>query len=343
MNKTITIINGFKNGGNRFSISVACGFRSLGWKVNWIGRRFGGWDILQKGFDEYAPTVTIPGLTIFSSSLHESVTALDNSDIVFFSFGGSTEEEHAFWKPILNDRFAGRFFLFDDNDYSGREWGREETPEFKYKLYLKRETSLAEYRDIYPFVGMSAHPELLVDGGNKDIFCTCLFSASNGNKRIGYHRGKILEGLKRELRHNVYCASDLSYRDYFQLLQRSTVSVSCWGNGYTCYRDFEILSMRVLLAFKRMPNPHLDDFKDMESCIQYNDVKELVRKLWQVMNDRNHLRDMIYRQCEITNRLHLPEHRAREIIMLDGITNFDRSDVSNLYHEVHEALRSGHA
>lgn len=323
---SISIINGFNDRGNRFLISTAIGFQNLGWKVNWIGNCKGGFDKLNLCY--LNPREIWPNLN-FNATLKD----IESSDIILFNFGAIPEEEREEkWLDYLNSNFPNKFFLFDDNDYWMREWGRPRTKDYKYKVYLKRETSFEEYPDIYPFVGISTHPEWSDKQAwkHKTIWISCLFGPQNGNIRVGYHRNDIIQELKileysldvinERIGAFKFLDKEYGFLEYLDIIGHSSISVSCWGAGFTCYRDFEILSNETLLAFKRMPNPYLNELKGIS--IDYETKEELIEKIGDIT--KRELLNRICAQKVIVQKLHTPEARAKEIISLNEL-----KDVSN--------------
>ncbi len=315
MAKEITFINSNIHSGNRWLISPAIGFVELGYKVNWLGLQMGGFDLLYPGFKEQTPT-SIPGIKFIPEYTEQDAIDLSrSSDLVLFSLNHErygTIGIHK-WAEILNKELPSKFLVFSGLDSASGGRAQDELELFNCKHYIKRE---AYHNDTVPFVGMSTHKELYRNRKTKSIPISCLFGGLNGTPIKGWHRDLIAKAVSTIPDSLVTTSNKFNHNDYMNLIASSKISVSTWGVGYICYRDFEILSCDTILAIKRVPMPYFDDFKDMESIIFYTTPDELVSKSLEVLEDKELYTSMLEEQKIIVAKHHMPIHRAKQLLEL---------------------------
>ena len=332
----ITTINGYLDAGNPHGLSLLVGFKELGYNITFYGNRF-GW------FDRFTSTPKNEYFNLYNLSddlknINNVKEELNTSKIIMFNIGafsGSCNKDVdalKYWKKILNDPiYYHKLFIYDGRDNVDRIGIPPHVNDFKYKIIFKRETSLEEYPHIYPLDGFASHA-LWFKNIKKDIFISCTFPNNNGNPNRGFYRTNIINKLKDifgERKDCIILDKKLDRKEYLKLLNRSLISVSCWGVGYSCYRDWEILASNTLIAYKNMPNPHLDDYKDMESCIEYDSPIELIEKLQILDKDRKKLMSMVDESQKITYNNNRPIHRAMKVINLMDLPEMNYSYLFN--------------
>ena len=320
----LTTINGYIDAGNPHGLSLLVGFKELGYNITFYGNRF-GW------FDRFTHIPKNKYFNLFNNyndlkNIDRIKHELDESKIIMLNMGSLSGdkidmETLKVWEKILNTSlYYNKLFIYDGRDNRNRIGveKRINNTNFKYKVIAKRETSLEEYPHIYPLDGFASH-SVWSKNIKKDIFLSCTFPNNNGNPHRGFPRKNIRNKLKSQFGNRKDCIfidNSIERKEYLELLNRSLISVSCWGVGYSCYRDWEILGSNALIAYKRMPNPHLGDYKDMESCIEYETPTELIEKLEILDKDRNKLMRMITESKKITSNNNRPLHRAKKILKI---------------------------
>ncbi len=96
---------------------------------------------------------------------------------------------------------------------------------------------------------------------NKDIFTTYRGNLKYGNNEIAFQRKKVMEILNAKKISSNLLGNKVSLGTYFKELERSKVSISPFGWGEICYRDFEIMYNGGLLIKPSMD--HLITFPDI--------------------------------------------------------------------------------
>lgn len=290
----ILVINGHGTT-SRFATSFLYGLDRLGHKIVCRGYPITGFDLIGDTDIEFR-----------YGCIDNIENDVKGSKIVIlitpYSKFSVSEQKHI--TNTLNTLRPNDFYLFDVADYSGREWGQEYYHNLKYKGYLKRE-ALQKHKDIIPFPGMSMH-SCWYNKLEKDINVSCLL----GHRDWG--RGNVIDTCKN-IPGSVIGTTD-NFNQYLDILNRSKISVSHPGQGYLCYRDFEILSTNTILAIKRTPLIHFDMFTDLENIIFYDTAVELITKCSMVLNDEDLYQNIIKSQNEVTQKYHTPTARARQFL-----------------------------
>ena len=312
----VTIINATIHTGNRWLVSPTVGFIELGHTVNWLGIQRGGFNLLYEGWTEEEPT-PIEGLNMISHyTEEEAIKCITDSEIVIFNINHGDYSPIGIhgWAKLLNKYRPYNFFIFLGLDCQSGDYAQEELYEFKYQHYLRRE-AYTWYKDIAPYVGMSTHKEWN-HTKDKTIDVSCLFGGANWNSISGSVRPAIINAVRSCIPNSVIGTTQDAYTfdKYLDVIGASKISVSVPGNGEICYRCFEILSNGTIMASKRMPITHFDDFIDMESIILYSTPEELVSKCNEVLEDEDLYNSILKAQIEVVSKHHTPKARAKQLI-----------------------------
>ena len=84
----------------------------------------------------------------------------------------------------------------------------------------------------------------------------------------------------------------IDMKDYLNEMSDSKFCLSFKGAGYCCFRYQEIPSVGSILVTPNYPLLIKNDYKDMYSCIKYNDVVEMKRKIKSVLESKDCLINM---------------------------------------------------
>jgi hypothetical protein len=321
----VTFINATQHNGNRWLVSPTVGFIEKGYTVNWLGLQMGGFQHLYNGWTEECPT-PINGLNLIPSyTEEEAIKCIKESEIVVFNINHGDYLPIGIhnWAKLLNKYRPYDFFIFLGLDCQSGDYAQEELYEFKYQHYLRRE-AYTWYKDIAPFVAMSTHKEWN-HKQEKTIDVSCLFGGNNGNPRSGYVRPAIINAVRSCIPNSVIGTRQdaYSFNEYLDVIASSKISVSAPGNGHVCYRDFEILSNETIMATKKLPTTHFDDFVDMESIIFYTTPDELVSKCSEVLDDDDLYNDILSKQIATVGKYHTPLYRAEQLLQFKNIKRKD--------------------
>lgn len=299
-----------------YSTSLMIGFHDLGYKVDWYGgKRELWWKFPLRPQDM--------GFTCYDELTDWE--NLEDCDYIIIDGGGFIGDndpvtEAYFAKIGEKIRLSGsacKTAIVDFRDHSGRGYDPAEFAPIPRAVTARRETSLQEFPHLFPLDG-HAYQSSWNQHLRRDIFVSCMFGHNTGNLRYGYNlRPFIARGIADTYPGAPVLLGEqnrIPYSDYMSLLNRSLISISCWGGGYSCYRDWEILSSGAILAYKRMPNPHLDMYKDMESCIEYDDRDELLDKLDFLVGSTDKVSSMLAESLKVSHKHNLPMHKAQSLI-----------------------------
>ena len=106
----------------------------------------------------------------------------------------------------------------------------------------------------------------------------------------------------------------ISESKFFDELSKSHVCLNVKGNGYSCYRYQEIPSVGSIIATPKYPLITKNDYKDMTSCIKFNSIEELNRKVNSVLSSKNMLGDIRQAGIDLFKKHHTTEKRFLEFI-----------------------------
>lgn len=301
-------------GGCLYSTSLMLGFIDLGYTIDWYGGKRELWWKLSKAKTSFCN--------------HNSVTdwaKLEQYDYILIDGGGFIGDNdpvtQAYFAKIgeeIHDRnLSSKTVILDFRDHSGRGYDPVEFAPIPRIVIARRETSLSEFPDLFPLDG-HGYQEEWNKKIEKDIFVSCLFGHVTGNHRYGWDtRPRIAEAIANTYPGAPVILGDdnrIKYDQYMSLLNRSIISITCWGGGYNCYRDWEILSCGAILAYKKMPNPHLDPYLDMISAIVYDEAEDLLDKLEYLSTNQDKIIDMALRSLSISEKKCRPRHKAQALI-----------------------------
>ncbi len=301
---------------NKYLDSLINGFLDLNYEVY-----FGGGEPDKVYTDPLIEKINISKIK-FDNIEDYSIYDYILTDITRFNYDNALHKNR--WinlnNKITKNNLTDRHCLLHFSDCSNRGYFSDDIfQHFKCRTIVKRETSIQEFPDVLPLD--MAIKQYWKQNLNKDIFVSCLFGTNSGSKTKGSHRLQIAQSIKNNFSTSPVCLGldnlgnrTFSSDKYFNILNRSKISISCWGAGYSCYRDWEILSCDTVLAYKRMPNPHLDNYIDMESCIEYDTPQELIKKLKYFENNLKELEEVRLKSIKVTNQYNLPKHRAQKLI-----------------------------
>ena len=324
----ITIINATQHNGNRWLVSPAIGFTELGYQVQWLGMQQGGFNLLYKDWTEENPT-EIKGINFIPYyTEEEAIKYIKESELIIFNINHGDYSPIGIhgWAQLLNKYRPYDYFVFNGLDCVTQGHSTDTLKEFKYKHYIKRE-AYPWHKDILPYVGMSTHKEWNKHQ-DKIISVNCIFGGNYGNNIIGYNRIPIIEAINSNIKDGFTSIGDCySFDAYMNYISKSKISISCHGAGFACYRDFEILSNDTILALKKMPLIHYNQFKDMESIIFFTTPDELVSKCKQVLDDNKLYTNILNNQKLIVKQYHTPIRRAEQLI------EFSKLDLKENYYE----------
>lgn len=303
---------------SRFIVSTAIGFKDLGWNINWIGCLPASIDLAynmgkNKGYKK-----------LQISRLSFDQATIVNSDIVFIDtirFYLCNEQELLYeYSDIFNRLSIGnKLFIHDSGDRTNKSVEDWESDEFamstRHKAYTSREPPTQSYCS--QFCGMSVHQELNFNL-DKQYYITSIL---NSNHKSGSYRTNLSTKLLKT-NYSKYISMDynLPYKGYIKKLNQSKIGISAWGNGYVCFRDFEILSSNCILAYRPSSKTYLHKLKDMESCITYQDDDELLEKIRYLHDKYYEIQRILDTQNEVVENNYLPHHRALEVIKLMEIS-----------------------
>lgn len=310
--KVLYLTDPNSGGGCLYSSSLMKGFSDTGFGIEWAGGRrsllhkiFGGQDIVDQKIHFLDDIRKPDDLMLYDYIIWNGG---------YYSLTGNTERLFELNEWIKETKVTDRVALVDFRDCSGRQWGPDEFKELNYNKFFKRETSVEEYPDIVPLDPMAYFPDWFNEL-EKDIPISCMFGGNSGNERVGFHRGPIAQMISTKFPNAPVNLGEKVDQDvYNDIINRSQISISCWGQGYSCYRDWEILSAGAVLAYKAMPNPHLDKYVDMESAIVYQNAEELEVKLKFLMANPSKLESMRLNSNDISRLYNTPWSRANKVI-----------------------------
>ena len=321
----VLLINPNEEHGNRFLISAFVGLYNLGHNVTWLGTKFGAFDMVNPNIEnntvEHISSEYSNAEFISEYSKDEAALQVPEADLILFHITHSSYGELKLnnWIEILNKYKPYDFLLYDSRDALKRVWGQDETSDFKYKHYLKRE-AYRHFNDVVYWVGMSTHDTWNKDV-EQDIDILCPYCNVNDyatyNKSIRHETAVSMykkQNIPESTRIGIL-QHPVSFDEYITMLNQSRIAISIPGAGYICYRDYEILSTRkTILAIKNSPIDHLPNHKDMVSCIRFNELNELQMKLTKVLNDDNLYQSILDNQNEVTEYNETPEAKAVRLI-----------------------------
>jgi len=144
-----------------------------------------------------------------------------------------------------------------------------------------------------------------------------------GNENYSWQRNKVIEFLKKDVRHNYITGGTVSKKNYLSELRKSKTCVSPFGHGEICWRDFEAIISGCVLIKPNMS--HLETFPNVfienKTYVDIKwDISDIQEKIHEVLNNYNE-----YIECA---------HSAQELYR-KHISDFD-----NFYHHFISILKS---
>ncbi len=300
----------------RFIVSTIIGFKDLGWNINWIGTLPSHIDLA------YNLTKEEGYKKLQISELPFNENLITNADIIFIdTFAFDVCDEQSLLREY-GDTFnklgvGNKLFIHDSGDRSnkdGKQWPGDDFAEAtNHKSYTSREPPSQIY--CQQFCGMSIHKELYF-GLDKRYYICSIF---NSNFKSGKYRKRLSNKLQKTDYYK-YVAMDceIAYEKYITKFNQSQIGISAWGNGFVCYRDFEIMSCNCILAYTLSSKEYLSKLEDMKSCITYQHIDELLEKIKYLHGKDEEIKNILNAQNKVIENNYLPHHRALKVIKLMG-------------------------
>jgi hypothetical protein len=306
-----------------YGTSICLGFKDLGYEVNFFSSFAAGLKKYYYGNDSMdekdiqIDKIFIPHnfLTMNSKMIFK---ILNDTKLIIFNCAPFVRkpkkgkiEEFKKWGRILN-KYNNKLVVLDCMPHSGRSTNISPIlKKIKYKLFLRKEIPKEGNKNIVSFNPMGC-TDILKKEIERDILVSAIFGGDPTKKQF---RTSLIKNLKKEIKNGHFSINKkVPFEKYMEILNRSKISITGWGLAYGCYREWEILSSESLLAYKPSPNPHLDDFIDMESAITYNTSKELIEKIKFLEKNPDELERIRLNGVKIKNEKHMNKHRALKLI-----------------------------
>ncbi len=166
---------------------------------------------------------------------------------------------------------------FDDTDWSDHIMGAGKLrPHIIFKRELTNDISSSV--PCYPFPKTA--PDLL-NNSTRDIPVSCILNNTNAR------RARLIDFLSSFKKEDwVVKMGAVPFKEYVNILNRSKIEISFYGNGFDTIRFWEILSCGAALLTPRIPLiiPDID-----ESCLVYykNDFEDLKQKIYEMLENDN--------------------------------------------------------
>lgn len=309
--------------GAAYPAALALGFLRAGYSVDWFGAPPKAlWNLIPGG--DPAVTPALPDFAV--SNLNDGTAAVARKpDIVVVAIGLFERLPPSAIDVVtlaeLADRLAGTdvpVVLLDHRDEPPGGLHYRCWPPVPVRLLAVREHPDDVGRGVVSFDPMAAFPHWRVPA-ERDLFLssTLVWRSRDAALPRGDRRA-VARALAGQFEHSLVLGDgeQIERGEYYRTLSRSLISVTHWGYGYSCKRDWEILACGAVLAVRRLPTPHLEAFLDMHSCVTYESPGELVEKLSYLQSRARKIDEMRRRSQEIVASSHRPEHRARRLLAL---------------------------
>jgi len=166
-------------------------------------------------------------------------------------------------KQILKNKID---YTFNNFDLSLRPWlikmpeiqrYTNYTPagiDYLNKINVAWNIGLCDYRHFFGFSSylrnfiITPLEKSEINFGNKNIFTTFRGSTHYLNEEVSYQRNKVLQVLNEMQIPSIITGAKVKKKHYLNELSKSKVSISPFGWGEICYRDFEIMNSMTLLV-----------------------------------------------------------------------------------------------
>ena len=299
---------------------VLTGFIDLGWDPHIVSGKS------TKGSEwGYNPDIPVwPTLESLSKS------ALDQAQIILYDIAST--RIHADDSVYLDtnkrlSKYAHKLGLVHYEDNHSGECpleSYEEDISFS-KLFMRESTWYHPKIISMPFLALvdrqlKLNDQVIPQDQERNIDVSCLLGRPTMGPKTGYARYGLVETMMgwKDAAPGINIISgffaDLKREDYLSALCQSKISVACWGTGYQCWRDWEIISMGALIAWKKSPLPWMDSMQDMKNCILWDSPVDLINKCEILLSDKNLYNDVCTAYQEMLQAYHLPVHRAQKIV-----------------------------
>jgi len=233
---------------------------------------------------------------------------IDGSEWTCTGYQDTNENIFANWagKEINKQLYDSKY---DPSRLRGEPWINKKMLSF-CKWYFKREC-YAEDLDfgIIP-LPFCANKDYIKDESEKDIDIFCCF-------------GQNLTGMRAEI--EKYCSniknknivvikSKISKEEYNNILSRSMITVSSWGGGQCCFREWESLGSRSCSFTQRytieFPNKPVDN----KHWVEYSNMKEFDEKIKFYLNNRSLCVKIANNGFNFLKNNHMPKNRVEYIL-----------------------------
>lgn len=296
--------------GNAYFNSLLVGFLHNGIQVHWVGPLGKSlWNFM----DQASVDQAVASKRLLVSAVDKRRSIMQSVDMVVVPVAHFARADDAEQSELLDhldiESIRSRTVCIDHSDNVQRDYRFPPFDGLAVRLITAREVG-KNTPHVWPFDPMAAHSLWSRDVPHSH-FVSCLFSAGGAASDRKQMREEVITALQTAYPEAL--SSRLSRDQYYRRMSASMISVSHWGLGYSCKRDWEILACGAILAHRPGPNPHLDHFADMHSAIEYASADQLVEKLDWLRHRPAMLRQLAQRSRHIVDQHHRPQHRAHAL------------------------------
>lgn len=179
----------------------------------------------------------------------------------------------------------------------------------KYNYFLNCLNNIKNFEKKYDlFFNGSCYPQKRVDVINK----------IKENDNINFYGG-LYRRLNSELNCDISDNVMFHHVDIFEFIQfikNSKISLSCWGNGYNCYRHYEILALNECLLLMNSPVYFGEkELVDGYNCIIFDENnKNLIEKILYYLDNENLIDNIKKNAKEFYKQYYQPQKLVDYII-----------------------------